>query len=980
MFPGIKILRRFSLAALFLAACLPAWGAGDLPSHHSADTNRDGAIGLSELLRVIQFFNSDGYSCDAPTEDGFRPGPGDRASCARHDSDYQDPEWRISLSELLRLIQMFNARVYGFDPSTEDGFRPIFDPEDPTGTIQGESEDLRRFVEEAPDESLDLETKEELIQRLLEAEVAFVQDDLCEAADRLDETMDLAQEVRARKQLQGNGTELIVFARARELQYRILTSGGPESDCPGRGRENKSPETELGESDAEKVTLQPRFGAARYKATRPLLAEGSEEVFLELVVPGFDVQGGEAGLPGIPCIREFVAVPPGAFVQLHQDRVDIAETRFVRLLPYRVDPLDQPSSGGIPPLDRDAFLDQPFFINEQIYATNAFFPPEPSRATPLGTMRGLEVYLIEACAGQYNPVTEELRLFEAMDLRFTFSNGPTGFQPEFMTQPFESNPDLYLGPLLNVDAARDLPPIPDIIQPGLVGEELLILTHPDFREASDRLAAWKNQKGIMTTVFECGTNTGIQGRQTAAEIQTFIENRFKSTLLPMSYILLMGDAEFIPTHYVPRSELFPRYTPNTIGSDHPYAVIPVTVGPFTFDLLPTFALGRIPVDTLAQADAVVDKIIAYESNPPTGPANQAFYRRIMLAAQFQCCRTDIEQEGTAQRTFTEVSEFVRPALAARGYDARRLYRRTISSRYTADPTPRRYYDGTPLPAAIGPAGGFGWDAGTADVRGLFNEGVVLAFHRDHGWPGGWDTPRFSTENLPLQNGALQPVIFSINCSSGVFDNETSGGAEGVTSNGVYWVERILRQADGGAVGVIASSRVSPSWANSALARGLFNAIFPEVLPSYGGNTRHRRLGDILNHAKLYLLSQTGTTFVGGDSVRDMFFLYHVIGDPTLEIWTDAPSPFLNFNVQVLGASQSTIELSFDAQGLAGSEITLYQQAAQIEGVMPIGRGTVNADGSVNIPPFQFWDSEQDVFFSLNQEGFIPGDGSVRLPF
>jgi len=979
MFTSLRFYHCLTVVVLSIAVCLPAT-AEDLPSHHSADTDFDGRINLSELLRVIQFFNSDGYSCDPPTEDGFRPGPGDTASCARHDTDYQDPAWRISLSELLRLIQIFNARLYGFDPSTEDGFRPIFTPEDPTATIQGESEDLRNFVHATPDNSLDSETKEELIGRLLEAELAYVQDDLCGAADTLDDAMDLAQAVRARKQIQGDGAELVVFARLRELQFRILGSDGPDSDCPGRERENREPETELEESDAEKVVLTRRFGAARYKATKQRLPDGSEEVFLELIVPGFDVHGGEPGLPGIPCKRELVAIPPGAFVQLFEERTELAETRLVKLLPYRIEPLDQAPGDSMPPLDREVFADQPFFLDEKIYSSNSFYPPEPSRAVPLGVMRGLEVYLLETCAGQYNPVSEKLRLFEEVDLRLTFSNGPTGIQSEFMTRPFESNPDLYLGSLLNVEASKLLPFIPDFAQSALIGEELLILTHPDFRQASERLAAWKRRKGIITTVVDCGTGTDIQGLQTAAEIKSYIENRFENSLVPMSYILLMGDADFIPTHYVPRSQLYPQYTPNIIGSDHPYAVIPASGGQTTFDLLPSIAIGRIPVDTLAQADAVVDKIIAYESTPPAVPANQAFYRRIMLAAQFQCCRSIASQPGTAQRTFTEVSEFVRPALVSRDYDARRLYRRTVAGGYTADPTPRRYYDGTPLPAAIGPFSKFRWNASTLDVQNLFNEGVVLAFHRAHGWPGGWSTPSFSTEDLPLNNGALQPVIFSINCSSGVFDNETSNGAESVVPSGVYWAERMLRQANGGAIGVIGATRVSPSWANTALSRGLFDAIFPEILPQYGSDIRHRRLGDILNHAKLYLLTQIGTTFIDNRSVRDMFYLYHVLGDPTLEIWTDAPSIFSNFNLQLFGVSQSFIDLSFGEDGLAGAEVTLYQEAEQTDGVVPIGRGIVNADGSVNIPLFQFWNSEEDVFVAVTQEGFIPGDGSVRLPF
>ncbi|HPO17484.1 MAG TPA: hypothetical protein PLI09_28885 [Candidatus Hydrogenedentes bacterium] len=91
----------------------------------TADQDHDNAISLSELLRVIQFFNSNGFHCQAGTEDGYAPGPGD-TSCAPYDSDYNPTDWEISLSELLRVIQFFNSGGYHYCPGegTEDGFCP----------------------------------------------------------------------------------------------------------------------------------------------------------------------------------------------------------------------------------------------------------------------------------------------------------------------------------------------------------------------------------------------------------------------------------------------------------------------------------------------------------------------------------------------------------------------------------------------------------------------------------------------------------------------------------------------------------------------------------------------------------------------------------------------------------------------------------------------------------------------------------------
>ncbi len=88
-------------------------------------------VTLTELLRIIQFYSSGGFQCaDDPgsTEDGYVPGPGANHDCCAHDSDYSPsgPDWEVKLTELLRVIQFYNSGGYHYCPgeSTEDGFCP----------------------------------------------------------------------------------------------------------------------------------------------------------------------------------------------------------------------------------------------------------------------------------------------------------------------------------------------------------------------------------------------------------------------------------------------------------------------------------------------------------------------------------------------------------------------------------------------------------------------------------------------------------------------------------------------------------------------------------------------------------------------------------------------------------------------------------------------------------------------------------------
>lgn len=101
----------------------PYNGAANWTGNHNADTTVDHVITLSELLRVIQFYNAGGLHCEAGSEDGYGAGAGATA-CAPHASDYNPQSWTISLTELLRLIQFYNAGSYYGDFATEDGFAP----------------------------------------------------------------------------------------------------------------------------------------------------------------------------------------------------------------------------------------------------------------------------------------------------------------------------------------------------------------------------------------------------------------------------------------------------------------------------------------------------------------------------------------------------------------------------------------------------------------------------------------------------------------------------------------------------------------------------------------------------------------------------------------------------------------------------------------------------------------------------------------
>ncbi|WP_221031686.1 hypothetical protein [Actomonas aquatica] len=113
---------------------------------HSADYDQNNQIDLSELLRVIELYNTRNgttrtgrYLVDAGTTDGFAPDPttvldAPASLSSYHSADY-DRDAQVSLSELLRVIELYNTRdgttrtgEYHRDAATVDGFAPGPEP------------------------------------------------------------------------------------------------------------------------------------------------------------------------------------------------------------------------------------------------------------------------------------------------------------------------------------------------------------------------------------------------------------------------------------------------------------------------------------------------------------------------------------------------------------------------------------------------------------------------------------------------------------------------------------------------------------------------------------------------------------------------------------------------------------------------------------------------------------------------------------
>ena len=217
-------------------------------------------------------------------------------------------------------------------------------------------------------------------------------------------------------------------------------------------------------------------------------------------------------------------------------------------------------------------------------------------------------------------------------------------------------------------------------------------------------------------------------------------------------------------------------------------------------------------------------------------------------------------------------EDIRDHMITLGFDVDRVY---VSN----NPNPIEFCDGTAVSAEVKAAIVDGSTA-TDMIVSAATVGNLIIGHRDHGNWNGWSHPSFTIAHLDNVTGDMPTIFYSINCLTGEFDYTTPTEC---------FAEKILRMK-GGAPSLVAATRVSGTWRNHSLIKGLFDAIWAGIIATFPGTTasypvRRRRLGDILNYAKSYLpIKHSGDN----SGIKNHFEIYHVVGEPTLEVWNAKP--------------------------------------------------------------------------------------------
>jgi hypothetical protein len=831
------------------------------------------------------------------------------------------------------------------------------------GPLIADFKALGREIAGLPPNALDRARRQSLQQKLTEARSDYAAGRPCGSLDALEAYLAQSEAIRMKGKARVGE---YLRNRGWELRLAVLEALRAKAKCfdPDAGAEPRVP---VGKSTARKLEARIVFGEPEL-----VTDDAGGERWTQVTVPGAFEDDDRIGLPAVQFVRRLVAVPQGARLSV-EARPKGAQTIPLNLFPVQ----DQAPMSHHTPDDyfdqlppEEVFADPPFARSRRAYKRNAPYPQKLCTARSLGTWRDLQIAQIECAAGRYRAKDEKLTLFESLQLELSFKGGSGQFISRESLGLFEGESTTYRDAVINkavIDAGVS-DPVPHI---KCTGEELVVLTHPDLRPAADTLAQWKNDKGIPTSVFNVNDGPG-PGPDTAAEINAFVSARYHECHVRPSYVMLFGDAEYVPTFYEP----YPGHEDDRspIATDFPYTQDAANSG----DLGWEFAVGRIPVDA-PQADAVAQKLIAYEQDPPFSPY---LYGTASIASQFECCQLDttesdqmaVPPEGTDKRAFIRVVEDVRDRLLDENYAVDRIYTKTVSGGnpnadppvppYTGDPTPKFHSNGADLPPELQPP--FPWDGNTADIKAAWEQGRFLMIHLDHGGSSGWSHPHFVTSDANgLTNGPVLPFVLGFNCSSGYFDNETDGppndplaASDPTSASYVNFSEALIRNPNGGAIGTIAATRTTFAHGN-IMIKGSLDSAIPEMDAGFGGPEPNARLGDMLNHARIYMLEKYGEN----TNTERHWFLYNLLGDPTLEMHTGMPYELPRDFVAIKFPDFIHVDYGFD-----GATITAWQETP--DGVRAIGRGVVQG-GVARISYFEQPLEREPIKLSADAEGAVP---------
>jgi len=481
-------------------------------------------------------------------------------------------------------------------------------------------------------------------------------------------------------------------------------------------------------------------------------------------------------------------------------------------------------------------------------------------------------------------------------------------------------------------SSLELRPAPTLTEGGR-GAHLIMVVHDDFLEHALPLAEHRRSQGLQVEVVAVSEiyDQFSHGLFTPLAIRDFCAYAYQNWDPSPLYVLLIGDGSwdykntlglgqnFIPPIMIQTSDW--GQTP----CDNLYACVSGD------DFIPDLFIGRLPVQTNKQLDAIIAKIISTESTPELGD-----WRRRLL---FIC------GSGIHGATFRNQSENLILNHVPSDYLVSRVYA------HSTDPVTDPYF------------------GGTQDLIDALDQGASFVNFIGHGGGGIWsDAGLMRLEDVDrLRNDPRWPMVASLTCFTAAFD-EPKRASLG---------EKLLLAENRGAAGFWGASGLAWLYGDYYLNNELIKSVLSDEDLSFG---------QAVTMAKLKYSSA-----YGGQIAQDLVNEYILLGDPASRISFPPTAVELSVHPEAIDPGQTlqiqgSVETDASGANAAGQvQLTVVDRndAVLWSSTLPVSDGRFEA--SVTVPAeaepgpgtarCYFWNQEEGVdaagskVFSLGQAFF-----------
>ena len=183
--------------------------------------------------------------------------------------------------------------------------------------------------------------------------------------------------------------------------------------------------------------------------------------------------------------------------------------------------------------------------------------------------------------------------------------------------------------------------IPSNLRTDTAGADYIIITHRTFTDALAPLVALRQGEGLSVKVvnIEDVYDEYNFGNRSPRALRDFFQSAFETWVTKPHFALFVGDASYDPRDYSCQFSALtsPSSNPNskcygqtdfipTKFYDSPYIETATDdyFVDFDEDSIPSLALGRLPVRTLAEAQTIINKIVTYDQNGTPGSAARGY--------------------------------------------------------------------------------------------------------------------------------------------------------------------------------------------------------------------------------------------------------------------------------------------------------------------------------------------------------------------